>query len=207
MSYRHTLEAALESLQDIEELIKGFPDSGDVPSIELDLSLQKLRNIYELLLVLKKPVDLSTDQPPAAASAPVTAPVISTISAPIQHPFQHRYRPRLQHPLQHRYRLRLQHQLRLRFRLRLHHQIRHRLHHRFRHRLQLRFLHPFPHQHSLPYLFRIHRQCSQNNPSLKRGVPRSSLTVSKDVQPCMKPCIKIWARMDSIIPRESRLKT
>jgi hypothetical protein len=75
MSYRHTLEAALESLQDIEELIKGFPESGDVPSIELDLSLQKLRNIYELLLVLKKPVDLSMDQPPAAVVAPSQAPV------------------------------------------------------------------------------------------------------------------------------------
>ncbi len=68
MSYRHTLIAALESLHDIEELIKGFPENGDVPSIELDLSLQKLRNIYELLLVLKKPADLSTGSQPASAS-------------------------------------------------------------------------------------------------------------------------------------------
>jgi hypothetical protein len=90
MSYRHTLEAALESLQDIEELIKGFPENGDVPSIELDLSLQKLRNIYELLLVLKKPVELSMDQPPAAtsvqSSAPVSVPVSSPVSSPVSAP-------------------------------------------------------------------------------------------------------------------------
>jgi hypothetical protein len=82
MSYRHTLEAALESLQDIEELIKGFPENGDVPSIELDLSLQKLRNIYELLLVLKQPVDLSMDQPAAAVPAPVSEQVSPPVSTP-----------------------------------------------------------------------------------------------------------------------------
>lgn len=86
MSYRHTLEAALESLQDIEQLIKGFPDNGDVPSIELDLSLQKLRNIYELLLVLKSPVDIRKEEPSAAAvtQSPTvfTEPVSVTASAP-----------------------------------------------------------------------------------------------------------------------------
>ena len=94
MSYRHTLEAALESLQDIEELIKGFPESGDVPSIELDLSLQKLRNIYELLLVLKRPADQSTDQPSyetraqaaAAVDVPVSEPVSAPVSAPVTAP-------------------------------------------------------------------------------------------------------------------------
>jgi hypothetical protein len=86
MSYRHTLEAALESLQDIEELIKGFPDSGDVPSIELDLTFQKLRNIYELLLVLKKPAEIRTDQPVAAAPVPASAPVSATVAAPVMAP-------------------------------------------------------------------------------------------------------------------------
>jgi hypothetical protein len=87
MSYRHTLEAALESLQDIEELIKGFPEDGDVPSIELDLSLQKLRNMYELLLVLKRPADLPIDQPsnvtPIPAPTSVLAPETVPVSAPV----------------------------------------------------------------------------------------------------------------------------
>jgi hypothetical protein len=86
MSYRHTLEAALESLQDIEELIKGFPESGEVPSIELDLSLQKLRNIYELLLVLKKPADLPIDQPAKVTSAPSVPPVSTPVSTPVSAP-------------------------------------------------------------------------------------------------------------------------
>lgn len=53
MSYRHTLEAAVESLHEIEDLVKGLPAEGKIPSIEIDLALQKLRNIYELLLLLK----------------------------------------------------------------------------------------------------------------------------------------------------------
>ncbi len=54
MSYRHTLEAALESLHEIEDLIKTFPSDGNIPNIEIDLTLQKIRNIYELLLMMKK---------------------------------------------------------------------------------------------------------------------------------------------------------
>jgi len=55
MSYRHTLEAALESLHEIEDLIKGFPGNGNIPAVEIDLTLQKLRNMYELMLMMKKP--------------------------------------------------------------------------------------------------------------------------------------------------------
>jgi hypothetical protein len=55
MSYRNTLEAALESLHEIEDLVQGFPDDGTIPAIELDLSLQKIRNLYELLLMFRSP--------------------------------------------------------------------------------------------------------------------------------------------------------
>jgi hypothetical protein len=53
MSYRHTLEAAVESLHEIEGLIKGFPEDNKIPGIEIDLALQKLRNLYELLMLLR----------------------------------------------------------------------------------------------------------------------------------------------------------
>jgi len=53
MSYRHTYAAALESLHEIEELMKGFPGEGKIPAIEIDLTLQKLRNLYELMLMLR----------------------------------------------------------------------------------------------------------------------------------------------------------
>jgi hypothetical protein len=47
MSYRHTYAAALESLHEIEDLMKNFPGEGKIPSIEIDLTLQTLRNLYE----------------------------------------------------------------------------------------------------------------------------------------------------------------
>jgi len=53
MSYRHTLEAAVESMHEIEDLIKGFPESGNIPMVEIDLALQKLRNLYELMLMMR----------------------------------------------------------------------------------------------------------------------------------------------------------
>jgi hypothetical protein len=55
MSYRHTLEAVLESLQEVGDLIRAFPEDSNIPAIELDLSLQKLRNVYELLLMMRQP--------------------------------------------------------------------------------------------------------------------------------------------------------
>jgi hypothetical protein len=55
MSYRHTMEAVLESLHEIEDLVKGFPGNGNIPAVEMDLALQKIRNLYELMLMMKKP--------------------------------------------------------------------------------------------------------------------------------------------------------
>lgn len=85
MSYRHTLEAALESLLEIENLVKGFPDDGVIPAIDLDLSLQKLRNVYELLLMMKIPVENKPIPVPAAVAeskAEPEPPEVRTTPAP-----------------------------------------------------------------------------------------------------------------------------
>ncbi len=87
MSYRHTLGAALESLREIEDLVRGFPDQEDIPAVEIDLTLQKLRNLYELMLMMRKEKDVpattvsATDKKvtvntpsPAPAAAPAAAP-------------------------------------------------------------------------------------------------------------------------------------
>jgi hypothetical protein len=84
MNYRHTLEAALESLHEIEELISGFSGSGKIPAVEIDLVLQKMRNMYELMLMFKKEPEhgetsevaekhVTTTAPAAATPAPATA--------------------------------------------------------------------------------------------------------------------------------------
>lgn len=54
MSYLHTRQAALESLYEIEQMIGGFPDEGPVSRLDADLVLQKLRNLYELMLYLQE---------------------------------------------------------------------------------------------------------------------------------------------------------
>ena len=53
MIFRNTLEAALYNLHEIEDLLKVFPADGNIPAIEIDLTLQKIRNLYELLLMMK----------------------------------------------------------------------------------------------------------------------------------------------------------
>jgi hypothetical protein len=53
MIYRNTLEAALDNLHEIEDLLKVFPANGNIPAIEIDLTMQKIRNLYELLLMMK----------------------------------------------------------------------------------------------------------------------------------------------------------
>ncbi len=66
MSYRHTLEATVENLHEIEDIIRRFPDEGVIPSIEIDLVLQKLRNIYELMLIMQsRPVASPDNNEPA----------------------------------------------------------------------------------------------------------------------------------------------
>src|SRR5512133_2103111 len=72
MSYRHTLQAAVDSLNEIEDLVKGFPENGHIPAVEIDLALQKLRNLYELLLLFR---DMEKNNPPVQPVQPVQSVV------------------------------------------------------------------------------------------------------------------------------------
>jgi hypothetical protein len=58
MSYRHTLEAAIEGLHEIEELLTRFSTQENIAAIEMDLTLQKMRNLYELFLMMKEKEDI-----------------------------------------------------------------------------------------------------------------------------------------------------
>jgi hypothetical protein len=68
MIYRHTFEAALDNLHEIEDLLKAFPSEGNIPAIEIDLTLQKIRNLYELLLMIKNPNSEITERNSAEIS-------------------------------------------------------------------------------------------------------------------------------------------
>lgn len=54
MNYKHTVEAAIANLGEIEDLLKSFREQDSVPTIEIDLAMQKARNLYEILLLLRQ---------------------------------------------------------------------------------------------------------------------------------------------------------
>lgn len=63
MSYRHTIQAGLESLHEIEQMINDFSHQGGIPAIEMDLLLQKIRNLYEVMLLLRQYQNEAGEEP------------------------------------------------------------------------------------------------------------------------------------------------
>jgi hypothetical protein len=57
MEFKHTLEIVTKDIQDIEKLVSNFKNYSSVPSIELDLALSKLRNVYDVLLMFRETPD------------------------------------------------------------------------------------------------------------------------------------------------------
>lgn len=53
MKYKHTIEIITKDFQDLTQFVERFKDYSTIPSIELELVLSKLRNIYDILLMLK----------------------------------------------------------------------------------------------------------------------------------------------------------
>lgn len=53
MELRHTLEILTKDIQDIEKLVGNLQNSTRESGIELDLALSKLRNVYEVLTLIK----------------------------------------------------------------------------------------------------------------------------------------------------------
>ena len=55
MKYKYTFEAAIANLDEIKDLLQELSAGDSVSSIEIDLALQKTRNFYEVLLMLRQP--------------------------------------------------------------------------------------------------------------------------------------------------------
>lgn len=53
MGFKNTLELVTKDIQDIENLVSNFQNYSKLPLIELDLTLTKLQNVYDLLLMIK----------------------------------------------------------------------------------------------------------------------------------------------------------
>jgi hypothetical protein len=77
MSYRHTLEAALESLHEIEELLGDFSHNEKIPAMDMDLALQKMRSLYDLMLMIRKQQEVLPEE-----TSPASPVASSTLVAP-----------------------------------------------------------------------------------------------------------------------------
>ncbi len=65
MDYKHTIDILSENIRGLEILVNGFDSSKKISPIEIDLLLDKTRNLYDVLLMLKQnavrqPVDESS---------------------------------------------------------------------------------------------------------------------------------------------------
>ncbi|NJK84697.1 MAG: hypothetical protein HC906_00620 [Bacteroidales bacterium] len=53
MDYKHSIDILSEYIKEIEALLRGIGDSKKIPVIDIDLMLDKTRNFYEMLNMLK----------------------------------------------------------------------------------------------------------------------------------------------------------
>jgi hypothetical protein len=56
MDYKHTIDILSENIKELDEIVSGFKALERIPELDLDLVLDKTRNLYEVLLLLKKSV-------------------------------------------------------------------------------------------------------------------------------------------------------
>ena len=93
MEIKYTIEILTKDIQDIEKLVENLSNSKDNSAIELDLALSKLRNVYEILTMIKtdRLHELISQNPfreqlPSEA-APAAKPEPATIPGPEPEPF------------------------------------------------------------------------------------------------------------------------
>lgn len=63
MDYKHTIDILSENIKELDEIVSGFAGLERIPALDLDLVLDKTRNVYEVLLLLKKSVAGSSPGP------------------------------------------------------------------------------------------------------------------------------------------------
>jgi hypothetical protein len=54
MDYKHTIDILSENIKELDEIVSGFAALERIPVLDLDLVLDKTRNLYEVLLLFKK---------------------------------------------------------------------------------------------------------------------------------------------------------
>lgn len=80
MEIKHTLEILTKDIQDIEKLVANLQNSKEGSHIELDLALSKLRNVYEILTLIKadrlhEMITPEMEEPAEPAPKPAPKPI------------------------------------------------------------------------------------------------------------------------------------
>lgn len=74
MDYKHTIDILSENIKELDEIVSGFAELEKIPALDLDLVLDKTRNVYEVLLLLKKSIATGS---PGPAEPPKKAKEVS----------------------------------------------------------------------------------------------------------------------------------
>ncbi len=70
MEFKNTFEILTKDIQDIEKLVASLQNSGGGSTIELDLALSKLRNVYEILTLIRDDRSAAASNPEPRREAP-----------------------------------------------------------------------------------------------------------------------------------------
>ena len=93
MEIKYTLEILIKDIQDIEILVGNLQNSPEGSTLELDLALSKLRNVYDMLSVIRTDMALagqsaaSKPGPPVVKEEPAVAeeePAVAEEELPVQ---------------------------------------------------------------------------------------------------------------------------
>ena len=78
MEIKYTIEILTKDIQDIEKLVGNLRNSKEASAIELDLALSKLRNVYEILTMIKadRLHEIVSEKPAQEISGTKTAPSV-----------------------------------------------------------------------------------------------------------------------------------
>lgn len=68
MDYKHTIDILSENIKELDEIVSGFKALERIPELDLDLVLDRTRNLYEILLLLKKSVKVNGTENMASQS-------------------------------------------------------------------------------------------------------------------------------------------
>ena len=80
MEIKYTLEILTKDIQDIGKLVENLHNSPDGSTLELDLALSKLRNVYDVLNEIRTDISIQA-QAPAVVEAPVPEAVPEQVQA------------------------------------------------------------------------------------------------------------------------------